>query len=128
MKERVGAVIIKNKKILLVTIKGASYYWTPGGKVELKESLSQALKRELKEELNLSLVSMKDYISYEIQVEGFPLKVSNFIVQYRGIIKPSSEIDTFGWFSNKDIQESKVKLPEEMKKYLLPKLLRDNKL
>lgn len=51
----VGAVIVHNYKILCVQ-RGPGqleYKWEfPGGKVEKDESLAQALKREIKEELN----------------------------------------------------------------------------
>lgn len=53
---RVGAIIVKDGSILLVKHKkGESVYWLlPGGGVEPKETLQQALAREVKEELSLN--------------------------------------------------------------------------
>jgi ADP-ribose pyrophosphatase YjhB (NUDIX family) len=52
---RVAAVLIENKKILLIAHRNNnSVYWLlPGGGVNPCESLEQALVRELKEELNI---------------------------------------------------------------------------
>jgi len=51
------AVIVRNEKVLLgKRLKRASFYglWcTLGGVVELRETLEQALKRELSEELGI---------------------------------------------------------------------------
>ena len=55
MRVRVAAIIIKDNKILLVRhCKDESSYWLlPGGGVEVGEVISDSLKRELKEELNI---------------------------------------------------------------------------
>jgi len=64
---RISAVIIKDKKILLV--KGNSgfykdFFFTPGGKVEEGESEMKTLERELKEELSTGLIEAKKYFEY----------------------------------------------------------------
>ena len=58
---RVAALLIENGKILLIAHKkDNSVYWLlPGGGVNYGESLEDALKRELKEELDIS-VKVKD--------------------------------------------------------------------
>lgn len=57
----VRALISKKDKILLCKKKDASYYFLPGGHIEFGEKAAPALKRELKEELNVS-VDKLDYI------------------------------------------------------------------
>jgi ADP-ribose pyrophosphatase YjhB (NUDIX family) len=58
---RVAAIIIENNKLLMICHKknNHEYYLLPGGKVEYMESLDVALKRELKEELNIN-INVKD--------------------------------------------------------------------
>ncbi len=55
----VAAVIIKNNKFFIAQRnrnKHLAYRWEfPGGKVEKNESFEQALKREIKEELNIDI-------------------------------------------------------------------------
>ena len=82
----VGAVLIKNNKILLPKRsanlkKMPNKYEFPGGKVEEGESLKEGLKRELKEELNID-VDVEDIIDFPKNVlttEKFDLTI--FIIQ-----------------------------------------------
>ena len=82
----VGAVLIKNNKILLPKRsanlkKMPNKYEFPGGKVEKGESLKEGLKRELKEELNIN-VNVEDIIDFPKNVlttEKFDLTI--FIIQ-----------------------------------------------
>ena len=48
---RIGALIIKNDKILLCKCELDNFYFLPGGRVEFFESSKQTLQRELEEEL-----------------------------------------------------------------------------
>jgi 8-oxo-dGTP diphosphatase len=64
----VGAVLIKNNKVLLPKRsanlkKMPNKYEFPGGKVEKGESLKEGLKRELKEELSID-VNIEDIIDF----------------------------------------------------------------
>ena len=51
----VRGIIKKNGKILVCKRKDKDYYFFPGGHVEFGEQTEDALRRELKEELNLSI-------------------------------------------------------------------------
>ena len=52
---RVGALIIRNQRILVSRKLGFPYEWLPGGRIRMQENSEQALWRELKEELGLSM-------------------------------------------------------------------------
>ena len=45
MKKRVAAIIIENKKVLMVTGYGSDLFWTPGGTIENDETQTDTLKR-----------------------------------------------------------------------------------
>ncbi len=49
------AVIVQNNKILVCQNKKKNYYFFPGGHIEFSETAKQALKRELKEELDVQI-------------------------------------------------------------------------
>lgn len=55
----VRAIIFKDDKVLVCQDKKRDYYFFPGGHVEFGEKSEDALIRELKEELNLSIKDMK---------------------------------------------------------------------
>ncbi len=121
--DRVAAIIIHDKKILLVSGKGFLFYWTPGGKIESGESHETALVRELQEEIRVTVVSSQPYIIYKTvnEATGKHQTVYSYLVHYEGEISPDNEITTYGWFS-------KEKLPpitDGIKSHILPKLLSD---
>jgi len=53
------ALIRKEGKVLVCRFKGRSFYFFPGGHVEFSEKAEDALKRELKEELDLEIEKME---------------------------------------------------------------------
>jgi 8-oxo-dGTP diphosphatase len=70
---RAAALIVEDKSVLLVAHKkGRHTYWLlPGGGVNFNESLSDALKRELKEELGIDIdISGLAYICDSIDPES----------------------------------------------------------
>lgn len=56
---RVAAVIKATNKILIMTDPGLSYYYLPGGRVKINEKSIDAIKRELKEELDIDCEDSK---------------------------------------------------------------------
>lgn len=126
-KDRISAVIIKDKKILLVTGFKEEFYWTPGGKLESGESHEQTLRRELKEELGIELIETKPYFTYE----GFNVVLKEkqtvhcYFVSFKGNIIPNQEITKFGWFSKEDFKNKRIRMFEEAEKSFIPRILKD---
>lgn len=52
---RVGAIIIKNEKLLMVGSKDFDYYYSVGGRIQFGESAEQAIRREVMEETGREL-------------------------------------------------------------------------
>lgn len=69
----VAAIIFYNNKVVVTQRKLSKdpnfsfKYEFPGGKVEKKEALLNALKRELKEELDIEVFDIKHFYSYDFQ-------------------------------------------------------------
>lgn len=86
--EVVAAIIIRDEKILAVQ-KGkakfdyVSYKWEfPGGKVEIGESLEQAIKREILEELNIHVIPEQLLITVKHSYPDFHLIMHCFICNH----------------------------------------------
>ena len=59
----VRLIVIKDQKVLLVKETGKDYWGFPGGGVNLdeNETLEAALRREITEEIGLSISNLKPY-------------------------------------------------------------------
>jgi len=125
--DRVAAVIVRNKKVLLVTGPGPDFFWTPGGKVGSVESHEVALARELKEELQVSLKSVKQYLTYKTfnEATGKHQMVHCYLTDFEGNLLPTKEIEEYQWISKEDLAERKVKLSKGIEKNLIPQLIGD---
>lgn len=102
--DKLAYILIKNKKILLSLSKGKDTWYIPGGKREGKESDSETLIREIKEELSvdLNLSSIKRYGIFEAQAHGHPkgtiVRMSCYTSTYSGTLKAASEIEKLEFF------------------------------
>ena len=72
--DKLAFLYIKDKKILATMSKGKDTWYLPGGKREAGESDTQALIREVKEELSVDLEepTIKFYGTFEAQAHGKP--------------------------------------------------------
>lgn len=89
----VCAIIPTGKKILVIDSSYRGGYTLPGGYLKGKESFIQGLRREIKEETSLDLVSAKylNTCSTISTVGKFPKVCVCYVVRVKGRIKGSSE-------------------------------------
>jgi len=122
----VVAVIFNKKNELLVTIRknnpAAGTYDLPGGFVDNNETLELAVTREVKEELNLKISSLKYWKSFSNQYvykdilyyttdSAFYCKIENFdninpaddVADYKFISIENLDINNFGFSSIKNL-------------------------
>ena len=106
MKNVVAAIIKKNTKYLIAKRnrnKHLGLKWEfPGGKVELNETLEEALIREIKEELSISI-----NINRKIAEENFKDDKINVKLHYFECTHTSGEIilnehEDYAWIEKKD--------------------------
>jgi len=110
----VGALIINkskllNDKFLLIrTDKWNGLWGIPGGKVNYKEKLIDALKREIFEETNLKIYNIKFITFFEaIEDKSFYKKNHMILFNYLAFtkitkLKLNDEIKDYIWLSYKD--------------------------
>lgn len=111
MIKKVAGIIIKNKKVLYLRKKNFYFFILPGGKIEKGETLEEALKREIMEELS-SRIKIKEKLGI-IKAKTFDKSLNKLeniqMVLYRitllDKIKLSSEIIDKAWVSYKNIHK-----------------------
>ncbi|WP_391529153.1 NUDIX domain-containing protein [Photorhabdus akhurstii] len=112
--DKLAWICTKDKKLLMTKSKGKELYYIPGGKREVGEEDKDALMREIKEELSISILS--DTISYvktfEAQAdkasEGIIVKVICYQSEFEGEIRASSEIEEIAWINYDDKERCSI--------------------
>ncbi|GBC75588.1 Nucleoside triphosphatase NudI [archaeon HR06] len=113
----VGALILNKEKILLVKrrfMPSAGKWSIPGGLIEVGESLVEALKREVKEELNLEVKEYKflDIVENIIKDEKGKVEyhfiIFNFLVKATGEIKLNYENSEYLWVNLEEVKNLDV--------------------
>lgn len=120
MLRKIAAVIIEDRKFVVVRDKGSNIYKMPGGKIDGKESDFECLKRELMEELKIIPLN-SDFILTSIgkTASGQEIRIDFHLVKYKGRIKPSSEVEEFLLIDSK----FSGNLIKNVREELIPKLL-----
>lgn len=99
MIEKVAAVIIRDHQVLVCRKHGTGVFLSPGGKIEPGETAEQCLRRELREELDVSLAVIRPFGTYTAAsaLEDEQVRVQVFIANIDGEPEPSTEIVELAW-------------------------------
>ncbi len=106
--DKLAWIHIVDKKILSTRSKGKEKYYIPGGKREVGESDTDALVREIREELSVDLdISTLEYIRiFEAPADGkaagITVRMTCYSGDYSGVLKPDSEIAEMVWLNYRD--------------------------
>lgn len=122
MRKTARALILKDKKVLLVSGYGADFFWTPGGGIGPDETATEAVARELTEELGIRSAKYKHFVDYSIDDQD----VSNYLVVTTDEIRPRAEIDRIVWASKEDILNNTVNVSKGFRKMAFQELVRQH--
>lgn len=106
--DKLAWVLIQDGQFLAVRSKGKSLFYLPGGKREVGESDTEALIREIKEELSVALVpSSIEYMETFIaqadgKAEGVSVKLTCYFADYSGELLPAAEIEELKFIDGSD--------------------------
>jgi 8-oxo-dGTP pyrophosphatase MutT (NUDIX family) len=103
----VGWIHVENGRLLNVRSIGRDAFYMPGGKIEPGESLPEALVREVREELRLSLdpATLTEAMTVHAPAHGAAgtlLRLHCFTGGASGRPTPSREIEELAWFGLDD--------------------------
>lgn len=106
-----AAVIIQDNKILCVQRNENKYDYIskkwefPGGKVEENEQLEDTIKREIQEELNITIDVKSFLIQVNHEYPDFKLKMDTFICEIKdGVLELNEHID-YKWLSINELSD-----------------------
>lgn len=102
----VGWVHVRDGRLLAVRTRGRDRYYLPGGKLELGESHEQALVREVREELGVSLQRLRPAFTVAAPAHGLArattLTMHCYYATAEGELRPAREIEQTAWLDIPD--------------------------
>jgi 8-oxo-dGTP diphosphatase len=110
--DKLAWIHLVDRKILSTRSKGKDTYYIPGGKRESDETDTEALCREIREELSveLSAASLTYVGTFEAQAhgkaEGMVVRMTCYSGPYTGTLAPAAEIEEMVWLSHADSAKS----------------------
>ncbi|MEM4230273.1 MAG: NUDIX domain-containing protein [Candidatus Pacearchaeota archaeon] len=121
---KIAGIIIKDKKLLMARKYDEPHFIMPGGRVLEGEIPEQTLRRELKEELDVELVSMKFFKTYEaphFKEKNKIVRMDTYFVEILGEPKATSEINEIKWIDS-HYKEQGIKVASINQDFLIPEL------
>ncbi|HSX39018.1 MAG TPA: NUDIX domain-containing protein [Candidatus Saccharimonadales bacterium] len=127
---KAAGILIKDRKFLLTHELGKKFYISPGGVIEEGETPQQALVRELKEEIDLSVnpLDLEYFGTFYAQAAGAEHKFLQMdvyrVLLWSGEIRPSSGaevIDDAIWVNTINIPTN-IKMGSIFEHEVMPKL------
>jgi 8-oxo-dGTP diphosphatase len=110
----VNMIITRKGNVLLVrrskdSLHHAGKWSLPGGGTEFGESYEVALRREIKEELDCEIATLRFFRSYFVKVlPGFYARAVLFSGTIKGQVRLNRENDAFRWFTLENAKGMKL--------------------
>lgn len=108
----VNAFLVKDNKILLgkrLVNAGFGQWGLPGGHLEYKESLSDAIRRELREEIGIEATSVQfAQVVNDTQQERHYIHINFIVTEWTGEIvnKEPEKCEKWDWFDLEQLPEN----------------------
>jgi len=121
---KVAGIMIKNRKLLMCRKYDEPHFIMPGGRIVEGESKEQALRRELKEELDVELKSMKKFKTWKaphFRDKDKIVKMETYFVEVEGEPEAIGEINEIAWIDT-NYKEQGLKIASIDEDYLVPEL------
>jgi 8-oxo-dGTP diphosphatase len=119
----IAAAVLGPRGLLLVSKRAApDVFYLPGGKPNRGEVPLDCLRRELREELGVGVVSTSPFAEVRARaaLEGVEMWMSVFLTRLTGVPAPAAEIATLRWWPH----DPALSLAPAVRDYVIPSLRR----
>ena len=122
MIEKCAAVILQNRRLLVVRKHGTSVFISPGGKTAPGETQFECLRRELKEELSVELTHARPFGTFDrpSALEDGMVRIHVWFTTIVGKCTACAEIEEIRWITGAD----KLPLGSVFAECVIPELVR----
>jgi 8-oxo-dGTP diphosphatase len=126
--DKVAAIILRNKKMLVCAKKGLNVLISPGGKREGNETDRECLDREMPEETGCEITNLRYYATYQgpsVHGDG-TITMACYFGDIDGDpeVNPNDSVYAHHWIG-RDYKEQGFKVAPLMEVHLIPALMRD---
>lgn len=109
------------KELLLVRAHGKPHFVFPGGKQEAGETIEEALRRELQEELGVAVKNTEKLGTLAGHTpDGRELEMNLFAGDMMGDPKPQAEIKELAWMTRSEVLAQKNVMTPMFLDYVIP--------
>ena len=120
--QKAGGIIIQNKRLLVVRNKGEGFFIAPGGTIEAGETPEQAIIRELREELAITVQPSALAYFGAFDNHNKTAYMTLFIVNsWAGLPRAANEIAQIKWIQT--AEAGCVLATSIFAQYVIPQLL-----
>lgn len=111
-----GLIVVKDRQLLLAFSKNKQAWYLPGGKLDAGETASEALQREVQEELNICIPAEQLHWYYHITAPAFgekdlQMEQDCFLHELQQEPCPSAEIGAVRYFSRESYRHETHQVP-----------------
>ncbi|MBA4855357.1 SIR2 family protein [Nocardia farcinica] len=124
---KAGLVLMHGRHLLLVRSRGRDALILPGGAIEGDESVEQAIRREVREELGVEVQSARCWRTFEDVAAfepGVRVRIESVRGRITGIPVPGAEISQIVWFDIDETDQSS--LSPIIRNQVIPALLEED--
>lgn len=122
--KKVGAMILRDRTLLVVREHGSSHFMSVGGRPEQGETPLQTLEREVQEELGVRVSRETPLGTFRgVTLDGHPIEMVTFLAEVEGEPAPCSEIEELAWVG-RDFEARGLLLAPLLRQQVIPSLVR----